>query len=149
MSTRSVLDDIELSPSTRLLGWRLLEAWPDEGRISVAFEGLEAFTNPAGFIQGGFLAAMLDDVMGPAVFVHSAGQLYPVTLDLHVSYLGPARPGPLYGEGRVVQAGRSVGFLEAQLTDADGVLVARATATVRLTPAEAVARPAAKGAPAT
>ena len=136
MPVATVLDAIELPASARLLGWQLIEAWPDEGRILVRFEGLAAFTNPAGFIQGGFLAAMLDDVMGPAMFLHSEGRFYSVTLDLHVTYPASARPGPLFGEGRVVQAGKSVAFLEGDLTDADGVLVARARSTVRLVPAE-------------
>jgi acyl-coenzyme A thioesterase PaaI-like protein len=31
---------------------------------------------PAGLIQGGILSAMLDDTMGPAVFVKTEGRLY-------------------------------------------------------------------------
>ena len=46
-----------------------------------------------------------------------------------------ARPGPLYGEGQVVQAGKSIAFLEGKLTGLSGVLLARATATARLVPA--------------
>jgi uncharacterized protein (TIGR00369 family) len=139
VAAETVLDGIDLPPSARMLGWRLLDAWPDEGRVRVTYEARSEFANPAGFIQGGFLAAMLDDAMGPAMFVHSAGRLYAVTLDLHISYLAPAKPGRFVAEGRVVNAGKSVGFLEASLTDADGVLVAKASATVRLVPAERLA----------
>jgi uncharacterized protein (TIGR00369 family) len=92
--------------------------------------------NPAGCIQGGFLAAMLDDTMGPAVFAHTEGALYTATIDFNVSFLAPARPGVIYGEGQVVQLGRTAGFVEAKLTDAAGLLLARATASVRLIPTE-------------
>jgi acyl-coenzyme A thioesterase PaaI-like protein len=39
----------------------------DAGTIEVELQGRPEFTNPAGNIQGGFLAAMLDDTMGPAL----------------------------------------------------------------------------------
>jgi uncharacterized protein (TIGR00369 family) len=136
VASGTALDGIELPASARLLGWELLEASPDEGRVRVRFEARPEFANPAGFVQGGFLAAMLDDVMGPAMFVRSAGTIYAVTLDLHVSYLAPARPGALFAEGRVVSAGQTIGHLEASLTDADGALIARAAATVRLVPSD-------------
>lgn len=113
-----------------------MEARPTDGWIRVRFEARPEFLNPAGFIQGGFLAAMLDDTMGPAMFIYGDGRVFTPTIDLHVSYLAPARPGPLYGEGRVVQAGNSIAFLEGQLMDLSGVVVARATASARLVAAE-------------
>jgi uncharacterized protein (TIGR00369 family) len=100
--------------------------------VTIGFEGRPEFRNPAGFIQGGFLAAMLDDVMGPAAFIHSEGRLFSPTIDMTVSFLAPARPGRFVGEGQVVQTGKSIGFLEGKLWDADGVMVAKATATCRL-----------------
>lgn len=39
----------------------------DVGTIEVELQGKPEFTNPAENIQGGFLAAMLDDAMGPAL----------------------------------------------------------------------------------
>ncbi|SCK17085.1 uncharacterized domain 1-containing protein [Streptomyces sp. WMMB 714] len=115
-----------------LLGWELIEVLPDEGTIEVAFQADEQFTNPAGAIQGGFLAAMLDDTMGPALAASLPDGLLAPTLDLHVQYLRPARPGRLTGRGRVVSRGRRVCFLSGELAAADGTLVAVATATVRL-----------------
>jgi len=49
------------------LGWELVSVSPDEGTIEVAFSATEAFLIPAGLIQSGFLAAMLDDTLGPAL----------------------------------------------------------------------------------
>ncbi|MFC4492984.1 PaaI family thioesterase [Streptomyces ovatisporus] len=115
-----------------LLGWELIEVVPEDGTIEVAFQAHEQFTNPAGAIQGGFLAAMLDDTMGPALAAALPdGQLAP-TLDLHIQYLRPALPGRLTGRGRVVQRGRQVCFLAGELAAEDGTLVAVATATARL-----------------
>ncbi len=126
----SVFDRFPKPPCAETLGWRLIEAGPD--RVRIEFEGRREFCNPAGFIQGGFLTAMLDDLMGPAVLVASGGELFTVTTSMNVSFLAPARPGPLTGEGRVVQLGRTIGFVEAQLWAADGTEVARASASARL-----------------
>lgn len=130
--TATALDDLPAPPCAQLLGWHILEAEPERGWIRVGFRGRPEFANPAGFVQGGFLAAMLDDCMGPAAFIASHGALYTVSMDMNVSYLAPAKPGPLVGEGQVVQMGKSVGFLEGRLYDAEGTLVARATSTARL-----------------
>ncbi len=133
---QTVLDAYPRPPCADLLGWQVLDARPADGWIKVGFDGRREFLNPAGFIQVGFLAAMLDDVMGPAMFVHGEGRVFTPTIDMHVSFLAPARPGALTGEGQVVQAGKSIAFLEGKLMDAEGTVVARATASCRLVPTE-------------
>lgn len=135
MPVPTALDGLPRPPCAELLGWEVIEARPADGWIRVRFEGRPEFVNPAGYIQGGFLAAMLDDTMGPAMFVYSEGRLFTPTIELHVSFLSPARPGPIYGEGQVVQAGKSIAFLEGQLMDLSGTLIAKATASARLVPA--------------
>lgn len=119
-------------PCATTLGWRLLDADPEAGFVRVGFDGRPEFRNPAGFIQGGFLAAMLDDCMRPAVLVRSGGALFTPTIDLHVSFIAPARPGPLTGKGRIVQLGKTIAFLEGELFDEDGRIVARSTASARV-----------------
>ncbi len=135
MPVPTALDGLPRPPCAELLGWEVIDARPADGWIRVRFEGRPEFVNPAGYIQGGFLAAMLDDTMGPAMFVYSEGRLLTPTIELHVSFLSPARPGPIYGEGQVVQAGKSIAFLEGQLMDLSGTLIAKATASARLVPA--------------
>jgi uncharacterized protein (TIGR00369 family) len=130
--TKTALDDIEAPPSARLLGWRVLDAKPEEGWIRIGFDGRTAFCNPAGFIQGGILSAMLDDTMGPAVFVMTEGRLYTATVSMTVNFIAPAEPGPLVGEARVTQLGRTIAFMEGRLSRADGGLIATASANARL-----------------
>lgn len=132
MTQTSILDAFPTPPCAVTLGARTLESDPAAGTIRIAFEARPEFVNPAGTVQGGFLTAMLDDVMGPAVLVKSEGEFYPSTIDLHVSFLAPARVGTLIGEGRVVRMGKTVAFVEGWLTDADGVVVARGSASVRV-----------------
>lgn len=118
------------------LGWRLMDADIERGWIKIGFEGRPEFLNPGGRIQGGFLAAMLDDTMGPVVLVKSEGTLYPSSIDMNISFLAAAKPGPLVCEAEVLRLGKTVGFVEGRLMDAEGRLLARATSSVMLVPAE-------------
>jgi uncharacterized protein (TIGR00369 family) len=129
---RTALDDLEVPPCSRLLGWHVMDARPDDGWIRIGFVGKQEFCNPAGFIQGGILTAMLDDTMGPAVFVKTDGRLYTATIAMTVNFLAPARVGLLIGEASVVQLGKSIAFMEARLKTEGGDAVATATATARL-----------------
>jgi uncharacterized protein (TIGR00369 family) len=129
---KTALNDIPASPSARLLGWRLLDARPWDGWLKVGFDGKAEFCNPAGFIQGGILSAMLDDSMGPAVFVTSDGRFYTTTISLTVNFIAPARPGPLIVEAQVIQIGKSIAFMEGKLVGNDGTVLATASTTARL-----------------
>ena len=116
-------------PAAKLLGWELVSEDPEAGTIEIAFHPDDRMLNPQGSIQGGFVAAMLDDTMGPALVSMSAGTLMPRSIDLNVSFIRPVMPGRVIGRGRVVKAGKSVVFLEGELFDEQGDLLARATSS--------------------
>ena len=121
-------------PAAVTLGGQLVAVRPEQGEIEVRFEARPEFVNPFGAVQGGFLAAMLDDTMGPAlVATLGPGDTAP-TLELSVQFLRPARTGPLIGRGRVVHRGSGVAFLAGELSDEEGAVVATATATARILP---------------
>jgi uncharacterized protein (TIGR00369 family) len=126
----TALDRLAMPPIATLLGWHVLDARPGEGWIKIEFDGKREFCNPAGFVQGGILSAMLDDTMGPAVFVMTEGRLYTATISLN--FLAPAKPGRIIGEARVTQLGKTVAFIEGRLTAKDGTLLATATTNARL-----------------
>ena len=51
------------------------------------------------------------------------------TIDLQIQFLAPALPGDYRGHGRVVRRGRDIGFMAGELRNADGTIVATATAS--------------------
>ncbi len=125
-------------PAAHTLGIEIMQVDADQGTIEVQFTAQQAFTNPAGFVQGGFLAAMLDDTMGPALAATlKAGEFAP-SLNLNVSFLRPAQVGLLQGRGRVTQRGKQICHLAAELSQ-NGRLIATATATalIQAAPTEA------------
>ncbi len=119
-------------PAAVLLGWELVAIDPEEGTIEVAFAATEQFTNQAGHIQGGFLAAMLDDTLGPALVATLGEGEWAPTIDLHVQFLAPAHPGRLTGRGRITRRGREIAFLSGDLrSDSTIVATAMAVAAIR------------------
>ena len=128
----TALDQLVAPPSSKLLCWHLIDARPEEGWVRIGFEGKRDFCNPAGFVQGGILSAMLDDTMGPAVFVMTDGKLYTATITMTVNFLAPAKPGKLIGEANVTQLGKTIAFVEGKLMDENGTVLATATTSARL-----------------
>ena len=116
-------------PAAELLGWELVSESPETGMIEIAFHPDGRMLNPQGTVQGGFVAAMLDDTMGPALVSMSGGTIMPRSIDLNVSFIRPVKPGRVIGRGRVVNQGRSIVFLEAELFDEEGRLLARSTSS--------------------
>ncbi len=115
--------------AAEMLGWELVAVDPEAETIEVTFKADERFLNPAGSIQGGFLAAMLDDTLGPALVATLGRGEWAPTTDLHVQFLAPARPGHLLGRGRVTRRGAQIAHLAGELFSDDGTLIASAIAT--------------------
>ena len=108
-------------------------SWDSESaQLEVGFSVGEEFTNPVGNVQGGIGAAMLDDTLGPAMVASLPPGDFAPTLELKVSFLRPARPGRFVGRGRVLHRGGTVAFLAGELHDEHGLLLATASATVRI-----------------
>lgn len=119
-------------PAAVTLGFKLLEIDPERGTARVQFAAKQEFLNPMGVVQGGFVAAMLDDTLGPALACTLAPGQFAPTIDLKVSFIRPAQVGTLIGEGRVVARGGTIAFLAGELRTEQGELVATATATARI-----------------
>ena len=116
-------------PATETLGFQVIRVDQAAMEIEVTCEGRPEFANPTGQIQGGFLMAMLDETMSVAGVVASGMTAFVPTLEMKTSFLRPAMPGPLRCIGRVAKWGKQIAFLEGELYDAEGRLVAKATST--------------------
>ena len=117
----------------RTLGYRLVDADADGDSAVVEWEAGEEYTFPdssgSPIVHGGMVTTLLDTAMGWACassLVDGEGFL---TANLHVEFFRPARPGTLRAEARVVERTRRVAFCAADLSDADGQLLASARCT--------------------
>lgn len=116
-------------PCSDTLGMRLADLNQDERWVKMEFDVSPSFANPTGAVQGGFIAAMLDEAMSTAVIIASNVTMTAPTLEMKTSYLKRLMPGKAVVEARILKLGRSAAFMEADCLDAEGELVARATAT--------------------
>jgi uncharacterized protein (TIGR00369 family) len=91
----------------------------------------ERFLNPAGIVQGGFIAAMLDSAMGASA-VTGAGKknISVANTEMKVSFLRPAKLGStLTCTAQVLKPGSVISFLEAKVIDEAGLLIATASSS--------------------
>ena len=101
-----------------------------DGTVEFSFVASEDWSNPQGNVQGGFLSAMLDDTMSvTGVAMSNFSKIMP-TLEFKVSFLRPGPVGAFRSIGRVKRLGKSIGFIEAELFDSAGKLVAKSSGTV-------------------
>ncbi len=114
-------------PTGPLFGMKVLGVDQDKAIVRMSFEPDERLTNPRGTIQGGIVSAMLDDCAAYAGIIALGEPGFIASLELKTSFFAPAYPGLLHAEGRCLKMGRSSCFLEADLRDAEGNLLARLT----------------------
>ena len=87
-----------MPPATRLLEGKVVAANIEERWAEMTFQMKPEYCHSMG-LQGGYIAAMLDNAMARAVFLVSNETLSPPTLELKVSYLAP---GPRANTARAV-----------------------------------------------
>jgi uncharacterized protein (TIGR00369 family) len=99
-----------------------------------AMPAAEHMANPVGIVQGGFLAAFADSAMAASAITHLQGRkVTAANTELKISFLRPARLGQdLTCTARVIGGGKRVTFVEAEVTDSMGQLVAKASSTYML-----------------
>ena len=114
-------------PIGRLLGFVLKVIEP--GRAAFEMEADERFHNPMGTLHGGVYCDLADAAMGYAFASTLAeGETF-TTVELKINFFRPVRKGTLAAESRVVKAGSALSYVECDVKDGEGKLVARASST--------------------
>lgn len=116
-------------PTGLLFKSQVLDVRSSDGFVRVQYDIGTEFTNPGGSVQGGIVTAMLDDACAFAVIINSGQPVFVATLELKTSFFAAAKPGLLIAEARVMKLGKSIAFVEADLLDPDGTMLARMTTT--------------------
>ena len=111
-----------------LLGYRMTEA--SDGRSLVSWTPGANVRNPMGFVHGGFVGVVVDDVAGMALAsLMPDWRAFP-TASLHLDFLRGIKVGDTVTcRGVVVRAGRRVTVADTTIHDDDGQLLARGTCT--------------------
>ena len=123
-----------MPPTAVLLGFKLLELDSKKGFVRIRYEGKPEFCNPMGHVQGGIVAAMLDDAAAISAVVKSGERIVVPTLEFKTSFFATARQGELFAEGRCLKLGKRVAFMESDLFDPAGRHLARMSCTAMPSP---------------
>ena len=114
-------------PVARLLGLVLQAVEP--GRAVFGLEAGERHHNPMGTLHGGVYCDLADAAMGWAYAATLAEGESFTTVEMKINFLRAVRTAALTAEARVVKAGANAGYVECEVKDQDGRLVARASST--------------------
>ena len=117
-------------PANESFGFERVETDDPKAGISFTWTVPERYVNSAGNLQGGVLAAFIDATLGATCAAHLPADHYPALAEMKISFLRPVPAGTtITATGRVIKGGKRLLFVEAEVTDADGKLVAKVSGT--------------------
>ena len=124
---------VRRSPFHQWAGMELLTVGGGNAEVAMVLQ--PQHFNPQGIVHGGIIAAMADTSIGLALrsmlkpgFTHRTAQL-------NVHFVSKGEGNRIVGRGHSVHLGRRMGYGEAEVVDAAGGLLAKASATFIVLPA--------------
>lgn len=116
------------SPVSGWLDGRIIKI--AEGEAIIEYIIRQEMTNALGVLQGGLIAAIIDDAFGFAIFSLGKNKFY-TSVNLSVDFLLSAKPGQLvYAHAFVVREGNTIVNIKCDLNNEDGKLIAQSTSNV-------------------
>ena len=122
--TRAKTNDV---PVARLNGFEAKEI--GDGRPTVMLTAGPQHANPMGMLHGGILCDIADPAMGMAFASTLAPQESFTTSELKISLFRPVWQARLSAQGTVVQRGRTISYVEPDITDDENRLIAKVAST--------------------
>jgi len=122
--TRAKTNDVAVA---RLIGFEAKEI--ADGRAVVTLAAGPQHANPMGTLHGGILCDIADAAMGMAFASTLGPEETFTTVELKINFFRPVWEANLKAEGKVVRRGRSLGYVECEVTDEGGQLIAKASST--------------------
>jgi len=125
--------EMQPPPISRLLGFVIKSI--ESGHAIFEMKVDERHHNPMGTLHGGIYSDLADAAMGYAYAATlGEGESF-TTVELKINFLRAVRTTTLTAEATVVKAGGTLGYVECDVTDEGGKLVARAACTcIKLRP---------------
>lgn len=114
-------------PIAELIGFTVEEI--GNGRAVGLLQAGPEHANPMGTLHGGVLCDVADAAMGMAFASTLAADESFTTIALSINFIRPVWKAQLRAEAHVISRGKTVGYLECEVKDSDGKLVAKANST--------------------
>jgi acyl-CoA thioesterase len=127
-------DDFSSSPMLALMNQKIVMV--GDGTATVTAQPEPKFENQMGRMHGGYVATLIDTVMGRAVMTKLPQDTGFGTIDLNVKFIRKidVATGLLTATANVVHAGRTMFTVEARVADSNGKLYAHGSGTFLVYP---------------
>ncbi len=123
----------QLPPAAKLLGREVLRI-DEDGTAHLRFFARPEFANRHGTVQGGLVSAMLDSATMTPLLAQLPPEFIALTKKLETEFLKPAPLGELRAKAWLLARDERTATTRGELSTPDGVIVATATATLRILP---------------
>ena len=114
-------------PIAELIGFEIDEI--SHGRAVGSMRAEPQHANPMGTLHGGVLCDLADAVMGMAFASTLQSDESFTTMSLSINFFRPVWQARLRAEAHVTNRGRTVGYIECDITDENSKQVAKANST--------------------
>ena len=115
--------------TAKFFNLEFLEQVEDVYRIKVTFP--PESTNPMNMVQGGMIAAAMDDATAMVIISAYEFKKGPLSTDLHVLFHRPVAVGEAVIEVRIIKLGKKLATVEGKLFNADNKLAATLLHTIQ------------------
>jgi uncharacterized protein (TIGR00369 family) len=123
----SAMKQLPPAPVGKLIGFAMKSIEPGHAIFEMTAD--ERHHNPLGTLHGGIFCDLADAAMGFAYASTLAEDETFTTIELKINFLRAFRQGTLTAEAKVVKAGSTLGYVECEVKDQVGKLVAKAAST--------------------
>jgi uncharacterized protein (TIGR00369 family) len=123
---------LEGSPFIGTLGMKVVSLEKDVARLELPFK--EELVTIGDVVHGGAISSLIDTAAAAAAWsgAEDVDNIRGTTVSLNVSFLAAARSSMVTAEARAIRRGKNLCFLEIDVTDESGTLVAKGIATYKL-----------------
>ena len=122
-------------PIAKLLGFHPVEV--ELGRVVVEMETKPEHANPMGTLHGGIICDLADAAIGMSIATTLEDDETFTTVDLTANYFKPVWNDHLRASAHVTRRTKSLGFIECDVKDAKGSIVAKVFSTCMVLRGEA------------
>ena len=118
---------IPYPPIAKLLGFKVTDFC--DGCTTIEMDATEKYWNPMSTLHGGVFCDLADAAMGFSFFTTLDEDETFTTVDLRINYLKPVKTGRLIASSKIIKRGKRLGYMECEVKNAEGRLVAKASST--------------------
>src|SRR6266403_6269194 len=115
------------APVARLIGFDANEI--ADGHAVITLVAGREHANPMGTLHGGSLCDIADAAMGMAIASTIAPDKSFATIELKINFFHRVWEARLRAERRVVRRGNTIGYIECEIMDEGGRVIAKASST--------------------